>query len=126
MRLAHAREFDAVRRGGVRREERPLAVSGRPNGLPYCRLGLSVGRPVGGAVVRSRAKRHIREAFRLSQRELPVGAAGGYDLVVAVRAHEELALAEYRRLLVELAGAIHREWERREANAAKLKSANGK
>jgi ribonuclease P protein component len=126
MRLTHAREFDAVRRGGVRREERPLAVSGRPNGLPHWRLGLSVGRAVGGAVVRNRAKRHVREAFRLSQRELPMGADGGYDIVVAVRGHEELPLAEYRRLLVELARAIHREWERRAQRNGKSQIAHGK
>jgi ribonuclease P protein component len=126
MRLTHAREFDAVRRNGVRRQAGPVAVSGKPNGLTHCRLGLSVGRPVGNAVVRNRAKRHIREAFRISQRELPVGAGGGYDLVVALRPHEELAFAEYRRVLLELAAAVHREWERREGKSANSKAANGK
>jgi ribonuclease P protein component len=127
LRLTHAREFDAVRRSGVRRQAHPLAISGRPNGLPHCRLGLSVGRPVGNAVVRNRAKRHIREAFRLSQRDFPIGTGGGYDLVVAVRPHDELPFADYRKILLDLAAAIHREWDRRGAsNPPKTKLPNGK
>jgi ribonuclease P protein component len=100
----------------VRRQAGALAVSGRPNGLPHYRLGLSVGRAVGSAVVRNRAKRIVREAFRLSQGSLPVSTTGGYDLVVAVRGREGLELQQCQQSLVELAGAIHREWERRTAS----------
>jgi len=49
-----------------------------PNGLPHSRLGLSVSKKIGNAVVRNRWKRLIREAFRTSQSVLP----GGLDLVV--------------------------------------------
>jgi len=41
------------------------------NGLGHARLGLAVSRKVGGAVVRNRWKRAVREAFRQSQHELP-------------------------------------------------------
>lgn len=57
-------------------------VYGCANGLDYPRLGLSVSRKVGGAVVRGRWKRVLREAFRLRREELPVGI----DLVIAPRA----------------------------------------
>ncbi len=45
------------------------------------RLGLSVSKKVGNAVVRNRWKRRIREAFRLQQNEVPQGL----DIVVRPR-----------------------------------------
>lgn len=117
-RLTHARQFRAVYDGRVRRERGSLVVSSLPNSLPHSRLGLAVGRAAGGAVARNRAKRLIRESFRLSQDELPQWAApdgrsGCYDFVVGVRRGEALSLATCRELLVELAAAAHRAWERR-------------
>ena len=53
------------------------------------RLGLSVGRRVGGAVDRTRVKRVLREAFWEEATRLPVGS----DYVVVARP-EALALAE--------------------------------
>ncbi len=58
-----------------------LLVYGCPNDLPFPRLGLSVSRTVGNAVVRNRWKRLLREAFRLCRAELPPGI----DLVVVPR-----------------------------------------
>ena len=55
-----------------------LILFAAPNDLSYCRLGLSVSKKVGNAVVRNRWKRLIREAFRTSQSVLP----DGLDLVV--------------------------------------------
>lgn len=45
------------------------------------RLGITVSRKVGGAVVRNRVKRHVREWFRCARRELHPGI----DLVVIGR-----------------------------------------
>ena len=77
------------------------------NGLPYSRIGLSVSRKVGNAVVRNRWKRLIREAFRLSHEHLP----GGIDLVVIPRrgATPELhAMQEsFTRLTASLARKLH-------------------
>lgn len=47
-----------------------------------CRVGITATRKFGGAVVRNRARRRIRELFR-AQRELLAGWGG--DLVVNVR-----------------------------------------
>jgi ribonuclease P protein component len=55
-----------------------IVVYAAENGLPHSRLGLSVSSRLGGAVVRNRWKRVLRESFRLRRGELPVG----FDLVV--------------------------------------------
>lgn len=51
------------------------------NRRPYNRLGLSVGKKVGGAVSRNRAKRIIRAAYRRNELILPIG----YDIVIVPR-----------------------------------------
>lgn len=68
-RLSGATRFDRVVRRGrrVRRGGIVLAYRRRDGGLP--RIGLVVGRRVGGAVVRNRAKRRLRAALRHA--ELP-------------------------------------------------------
>jgi ribonuclease P protein component len=58
-----------------------LLVYGCPNDLPFPRLGLSVSRAMGNAVVRNRWKRLVREAFRLCRDRLP----SGIDLIVVPR-----------------------------------------
>jgi len=141
-RLTHARQFQAVQRRGVKRVSGPVQASILPNDLPHWRLGLSIGRRLGGAVQRNAFKRLLREAFRLSQHELPTWtqdsgtgtrqpaidtpnpnaesrmpntkpSTNTYDVVLALRPHDPLTLDEYRALLLELAHAAHREWERR-------------
>lgn len=108
-RLTHAREFQAVYGARCRKALGPLVVHGRPNGLPHPRLGLSVSRKVGAAVVRNRLKRLIREAFRIMQHDFP----RGYDLIVVVRPHEPLNLAAYQHLLHKAVRQIHQEWDKR-------------
>jgi ribonuclease P protein component len=51
----------------------------RPDGK-FSRLGLAIGRKIGGAVLRNRWKRAVREAFRRRAGTLPVA----WDLVVSV------------------------------------------
>ena len=50
-------------------------------GLPAARLGVVTGKTVGNAVARNRARRLMRESFRLHQHEL----AGPVDLVLVAR-----------------------------------------
>jgi ribonuclease P protein component len=75
-----------------------LIVYGRPNDLPYLRLGLSVSRKVGPAVQRNRLRRLYREAFRLIKAELP----SGLDLVLIPRTNAEPPLAELQQSLAQL------------------------
>lgn len=117
--MAHAREFQAVYGGRVRKVRGPLTVFALPNGLLHPRLGLSVGRRCGSAVMRNRIKRGVREAFRLAQHDLPLieeGAGrspGAYDFIVSSAPHEPLSVDEYGRALVAAAEELHREWTKR-------------
>lgn len=81
-RLRRRADFQRVRREG-RSWAHPLAILWAcRNDLDHSRFGFSVGRAVGGAVVRNRAKRRLREAVR---RELE-RIALGWDLVFVARA----------------------------------------
>ncbi len=100
--LAFATVYDAK----TKQSRGPLVVYSLPNGLAHCRWGFSVSRRVGTAVRRNRIKRLLREAIRLMQHGLP----REYDVVIVVRPHEPLILAEYQSLLSGLMVQVHRHW----------------
>lgn len=104
-------EFAAVYEAKTRESRGPLTVYALPNDLGFPRLGMSVSRKVGTAVRRNRIRRLIRESFRLLQHDLPQG----YDLVVVVRPHEPLMLADYQRVLSATLVKLHQTWQRRRA-----------
>lgn len=78
-RLRRRPDFLAVRDQGSSFAEGPLAASYRPGGAQL-RVGLTVSSKVGGAVVRNRVKRRLREAVRHELAALPPG-----DLVLVAR-----------------------------------------
>ncbi len=91
-RLSRSAEFERVYRQGRSKGNRFLVLYAFPREDAEeegPRLGLSVGRRVGGAVDRTRVKRVLREAFWEEAGRLPVGS----DYVVVARP-EALALAE--------------------------------
>jgi len=63
-RLTSAAAFRQVFRKGVRLDGRLFMLIATANDRGHDRLGLAVGKRVGGAVVRNTAKRRLREAFR--------------------------------------------------------------
>jgi ribonuclease P protein component len=67
------------------------------------RLGFTATKKIGGAVVRNRAKRRLREAARLT---LSPDAApgGGWDLVLVAR--DATATRPFAQLLGDLRGAL--------------------
>ena len=101
-------DFDRVFKRRCSASDGRLLVFGDFSGLSHSRLGLSVSRKVGGAVVRNRWKRLIREAFRLSREKLPVGI----DLVVIPRPVNKPELAglidSLTRLADQVAGKLAR------------------
>lgn len=80
-RLKSPAEFKAVYDRKRSASDDWLIVYAGENALGHPRLGVSVSKKVGGAVVRNRYKRLFREAFRLTQAELPTGV----DLVMIPR-----------------------------------------
>jgi len=115
-RLHGAAAFAAVYDGKVRTSRGPLTVYAIPNALGHPRLGLSVSRRVGNAIRRNRVKRLLRDAFRLLQHDLPAG----YDLVVVVRPHAGLMLAEYQKLLMGAVVNLHNTWKKNPPPASHL------
>lgn len=51
------------------------------NRTPYNKLGITTSKKLGNAVVRNRARRMIRAAYRISESALPLG----YDIVIVAR-----------------------------------------
>ncbi|MBA4040088.1 MAG: ribonuclease P protein component, partial [Planctomyces sp.] len=111
-RLSKAREYQAAYAARCAGQAGPLRVYGRRNATSpaVARLGLAVGRRCGGAVVRNRIKRMVREAFRLEQGSIPAGL----DVVVSVAPHRGLSLGEYRAMLLRGVGQAWERVQRRE------------
>ena len=109
-RLSHDRDYRAVFAARMQKHAGPITVWSRPNGLDEHRLGLTIGRRLGGAVQRNGLKRRLREAFRV----IRAGHEGAcLDLVVTARPHRLLPGARYRELLEGAWRASEAAWRRR-------------
>ena len=73
--------FKAVYDGGRSAAGRCFVMFVLKNTLGLNRLGITVTKKIGNAVVRNRVRRVVREGFRLDGFEWP----SGYDIIVLVR-----------------------------------------
>jgi ribonuclease P protein component len=97
-RLHRQRDFQRVLAKRCRAGDSLLVVYVAPNQLSFSRLGLRAGREVGSAVTRNRLKRLVREAFRLTRDQIPLGL----DIVCIVRPAGPDSLQPYLDHLVRL------------------------
>ena len=91
--------------------DRWLLVFAAPNDLAYLRLGMSVSRKVGKAVLRNRLRRLYRETFRLTRQEMPAGL----DLILIPRSSQEPTLEELKKSLPELVRTLELRLRRKDA-----------
>jgi ribonuclease P protein component len=99
-RLVRRGDFDAVYRAGRRRSSSHFTVFFRANQLPRSRFGFSIKKALGGAVVRNRIRRRLREAIRCHRLEI----ASGWDIVIhpkppVARSEHAALTADLLRLL---------------------------
>lgn len=79
--LKNNREFRRVYDKGRSLSNKYLVIFFIKNGLEYNRVGFSVTKKIGNAVIRNRVKRLIKEAFRLNSE----GINQGYDIIFLSR-----------------------------------------
>jgi len=89
-RLTRSAEFDAVYRRGRSAASRHLVAYAFPSEQDETRLGIAVSRKVGGAVVRNKLKRQLREAFDANptppvRLDIVLVARPGLDTAVAAQ-----------------------------------------
>ena len=106
-RLRNPAEFRAVYEKGSRFDGRLMTIFVQPNGLGCQRLGITASRKMARhAVDRNRAKRLLREAFRLSRPEL-ASLRTNYDWVFNVRRaildkKLDAVIEDFRRVLAQI------------------------
>ncbi len=101
-RIVRASDYRAIYSGGRKVHSERFVLYGRENGLEYHRLGITVSRKVGGAVIRNRVKRLFREIFRKSSADIPS------HLDIVVNAKRACATATYCGLSGEFLAAARK------------------
>ena len=98
-------DYQRIYKNGVRIHGQYLTLFTLPNQLPVGRLGIAATRKIGGSVVRNRAKRLIREVFRLNK------LAPGFDVVIVPK--RELVDATLAAIETEFRSTLERSVRRR-------------
>jgi ribonuclease P protein component len=101
-RLVRRGSFDAVYRAGKRFSSIHFTVFVRANELALSRFGFSIKKALGGAVVRNRIRRRLREMVRCHRQEIPAG----WDFVIHPK--NTVAAAEFAALAEELMRVLKR------------------
>jgi ribonuclease P protein component len=97
-RIAARRDYQRTYDEGAKRHGRYVVVFAAPNGSGLSRLGVTVTKKVGGAVLRNLLKRRVREVWR------GTAAVPGRDVVVNLK--REAAGAAFDALRADLTRAL--------------------
>ncbi len=104
--LRARRDFAALQADGRSRNDPLLSIRVRRNELGRDRFAISTGRRVGGAVVRNRVRRRIKEIIRHSARP----ASTGWDVLVVCRpASATAGFGDLREVVGRLLGSSTKE-----------------
>jgi ribonuclease P protein component len=79
--LRRKSDFSTIYNKGKSVGDRYVVLFYRKNNLPYNRIAYLASKKVGNAVKRNRARRLMKESFRLTNLEIPTG----YDLIFIAR-----------------------------------------
>ena len=79
--LTSNRDFLRLYKKGQSRVLKTCVLYIKKNRYAYNRLGVSASKKLGGAVVRNRARRRLKEAYRNMEQSLKTG----YDIVIVAR-----------------------------------------
>ncbi|MBM3944385.1 MAG: ribonuclease P protein component [SAR202 cluster bacterium] len=104
-RLTRGADFSIVLGRGRRWSDKFLVLVASPNGFEHSRFGFSVSKRVGGAVVRNRVKRRLREVVT------HMTTTGGWDVVIIARKGADVVgyahLRDSTNTLMRRAGIVH-------------------
>jgi ribonuclease P protein component len=84
-----------------------MTVLAQPSRGPVDRLGIIASRRLGGAVIRNRAKRRLREVFRRQPTET-TSSAGARPLDLVVIPRRELVSASFPVITADFQAAVRR------------------
>ncbi len=101
-RLRRSGDIERLRALGRSSRRASFNARVRPTESPEARLAVSAPRSVGTAVIRNRARRRVREAFR--QAATSDLGAGGADVLVTVR--KEAAATDFGTLVADAASVL--------------------
>ena len=100
--LSRPQDFVAIQGAGTTRSHPLFAVRFLRTDLPTTRFGLSTGRRLGGAVVRNRVRRRLREALRV----MAPSFQPGWDVLIIAR--PAIVDADHATLVGALSRLLHR------------------